>query len=79
MYVQVCKYTYKYVYECGCMYINIYIRSLVRIQSPALTKPLTLSDLNVPLSGGNITDDTRIRESILTIQYLISKGLTITP
>ncbi len=41
-------------------------------------KVLVRCDLNVPLSGKTITDDTRIRSSIPTIQYLIEKGAIVT-
>jgi phosphoglycerate kinase len=34
-------------------------------------------DLNVPLDGKKITDDTRIRASVPTIQYLASKGAKV--
>lgn len=34
-------------------------------------------DFNVPLENGTITDDTRIRETLPTIQYLIEKGAKI--
>eukprot|EP00551_Chaetoceros_affinis_P019587 CAMPEP_0203742780 /NCGR_PEP_ID=MMETSP0092-20131115/59090_1 /ASSEMBLY_ACC=CAM_ASM_001090 /TAXON_ID=426623 /ORGANISM="Chaetoceros affinis, Strain CCMP159" /LENGTH=446 /DNA_ID=CAMNT_0050630045 /DNA_START=33 /DNA_END=1373 /DNA_ORIENTATION=+ len=37
-------------------------------------KVLIRCDLNVPLDGKTITDDTRIRSSIPTIEYLKSKG-----
>jgi phosphoglycerate kinase len=36
------------------------------------------ADLNVPLDENqNITDDTRIRAAVPTIQYLISKGAKV--
>jgi len=41
-------------------------------------KVLVRCDLNVPLSGKTITDDTRIRSSIPTIEYLIEKGAIVT-
>lgn len=34
-------------------------------------------DFNVPLENGKITDDTRIRETLPTIRYLIEKGAKI--
>jgi phosphoglycerate kinase len=34
-------------------------------------------DLNVPLDGSTITDDTRIRSSVPTIEYLKSKGAIV--
>ena len=41
-------------------------------------KVLVRCDLNVPLDGKTITDDTRIRRSIQTIEYLKSKGAIVT-
>ena len=41
-------------------------------------KVLVRCDLNVPLDGKTITDDTRIRSSIPTLEYLKSKGAIIT-
>jgi len=38
---------------------------------------LVRCDLNVPLEKGVITDDTRIRGSIATIKYLVSKGAKV--
>ena len=38
---------------------------------------LVRCDLNVPLKDGIITDDTRIRGSIPTIEYLVSKGAKV--
>ena len=41
-------------------------------------KVLIRCDVNVPLDGKRITDDTRIRSSIPTIEYLKSKGAIVT-
>jgi phosphoglycerate kinase len=41
-------------------------------------KVLIRCDVNVPLDGKKITDDTRIRMSIPTIEYLKSKGAIVT-
>jgi len=41
-------------------------------------KVLVRCDLNVPLDGTTITDDTRIRSSIPTIEYLRGKGAVVT-
>ncbi len=38
---------------------------------------LVRCDLNVPLDGKTITDDTRIRSSLPTIEYLVEKGAII--
>eukprot|EP00587_Corethron_hystrix_P017019 CAMPEP_0113318840 /NCGR_PEP_ID=MMETSP0010_2-20120614/13259_1 /TAXON_ID=216773 ORGANISM="Corethron hystrix, Strain 308" /NCGR_SAMPLE_ID=MMETSP0010_2 /ASSEMBLY_ACC=CAM_ASM_000155 /LENGTH=60 /DNA_ID=CAMNT_0000176245 /DNA_START=341 /DNA_END=519 /DNA_ORIENTATION=+ /assembly_acc=CAM_ASM_000155 len=40
-------------------------------------KVLIRCDVNVPLDGKVITDDTRIRASIPTLEYLISKGASV--
>jgi len=40
-------------------------------------KVLIRCDLNVPLDGKTITDDTRIRASVPTLKYLIDKGATV--
>ncbi len=34
-------------------------------------------DLNVPISNGTITDDTRIRESLPTLEYALEKGAKV--
>lgn len=41
-------------------------------------KVLVRCDLNVPLDGSTITDDTRIRSSLPTLEYLKEKGAIIT-
>merc|ERR1712028_255831 len=41
-------------------------------------KVLVRCDLNVPLDGKTISDDTRIRASIPTIEYLKGKGAIVT-
>ena len=40
-------------------------------------KVLVRCDLNVPLAEGKITDDTRIRGSIPTIEYLVENGAKV--
>jgi len=40
-------------------------------------KVLIRCDLNVPLDGKTITDDTRIRASVPTLKYLMDKGASI--
>jgi phosphoglycerate kinase len=40
-------------------------------------KVLIRCDLNVPLDGKTITDDTRIRASVETIKYLVGKGARV--
>lgn len=37
---------------------------------------LVRADLNVPIEKGLITDDTRIREAVPTVQYLLANGAT---
>lgn len=41
-------------------------------------KVLIRCDVNVPLDGKTITDDTRIRSSMPTINYLVDKGAIVT-
>jgi phosphoglycerate kinase len=38
---------------------------------------LVRQDLNVPLKGETITDDTRIREAIPTLKFLVGKGAKV--
>ncbi|MDQ7839843.1 MAG: phosphoglycerate kinase [bacterium] len=38
---------------------------------------LVRCDFNVPMEGGRITDDRRIRESLPTIQYLLERGARV--
>ena len=40
-------------------------------------KVLVRADLNVPLAGNKISDDTRLRASLPTIKYLLAKGAIV--
>ena len=41
------------------------------------TRVLVRADLNVPLDGTTITDDTRIAASVPTVKYLIEHGAAV--
>lgn len=49
-------------------------KKTVRDVDVAGKRVLVRADLNVPLDGPVITDDTRVRESLATIQYLLDHG-----
>lgn len=52
-------------------------KKTVRDIDVAGKKVLVRADLNVPLENGAITDDTRIKESLPTIKYLIEQGAQV--
>jgi 3-phosphoglycerate kinase len=54
-----------------------FYNKLKHFEISIILRVLVRCDLNVPLKGATITDDTRIRGSIPTIQYLISKGAKV--
>lgn len=52
-------------------------KKTVRDIDVAGKRVLVRADLNVPLENGQITDDTRIKESLPTIEYLLGKGAKV--
>lgn len=52
-------------------------KKTVRDIDVAGKKVLVRADLNVPIESGVITDDTRIRESLPTIKYLLEQGAQV--
>ncbi len=52
-------------------------KKTVRDIDVAGKRVLVRADLNVPIENGRITDDTRIRESLPTVQYLLEQGAKV--
>ena len=67
------------VAACSILYFSTVRWSPPRtdVAPPANSQVLIRCDLNVPLDGKTITDDTRIRASVETIKYLVEKGARV--
>ena len=52
-------------------------KKTVRDIDVAGKRVLVRADLNVPLEDGKVTDDTRIKESLPTIEFLLGKGAKV--
>ncbi len=52
-------------------------KKTIRDINVAGKKVLVRADLNVPIENGVISDDTRIRESLPTIKYLLEQGASV--
>ncbi len=52
---------------------NMELRTIMDIQVKG-KKILLRSEFNIPMKDGEITDDTRIKEALPTIEYLLKKG-----
>ena len=53
------------------------LRQLADLENLDGRKVFLRLDLNVPLDGGQITDDTRIRAALPTLEYLLDKGCKV--
>lgn len=65
----------KFAGDVSVLFFCALTRSPLNDQS--IPRVLVRCDLNVPLDGAEITDDTRIRASLPTIKYLIDKGAKV--
>jgi phosphoglycerate kinase len=52
-------------------------KKTIRELEPAGKKVLVRVDYNVPMDGGGITDDTRIRATLPTLRHLLDKGAAV--